>query len=156
PGLPGVPGMSRSANAATVSASASLRKAPCPSQFECVCADTGTFAAAGGRCVCPAASGSSLAPAATPAPNAAPARNPRRATPCLLMIASSALLPDFRDGPSSGSQDALLWFFRQAACSQLGRCKSCQSHDTSSLSLEPSNEGGRRWNWKGDARARGC
>jgi hypothetical protein len=30
------------------------------------------------------------------------------------MIASSALLPDFRDGRGSGHQDALLWFSGKA------------------------------------------
>src|SRR5262245_46088097 len=82
--MPGAPGISRSVKAATVSASSSLRNAPWPGPWACAAGAAGSVAAG---CACWAsAPGTRFWPATAPAPTAAPIRNARRASSCLLML----------------------------------------------------------------------
>src|SRR5882757_8570399 len=109
PGLPGAPGISRSANAATVAASSSLRNAPWPGP--CACAWAVVAAASAAlccACVCASASGTSPAPATAPAPTAVPIRNARRDSSCLLMLVAS-----LSHELVLSKQDAPLYFGRQ-------------------------------------------
>src|SRR5262249_42870663 len=88
--LPGAPGMSRSVNAATVEASSLLKNAPSPGPPACEWVGGGTVPVVlGVSWVCASALGTSVAPATAPAPTAAPSRNARRASSCLVICDSS-------------------------------------------------------------------
>src|SRR6266849_2001006 len=118
PGLSGAPGMMRSAKAATVAASSSLKNTPCSSPLDCTRADAG----AAGCFSCATAPGTSPAPVA--APTAAPTRKARRASSCLLsrrlvMVMSS--LARSRRPLDRSHQRAPVWPTRQGGWESRGR-----------------------------------